>query len=508
MVSSKSMQFQNEAQKRAEDIRQQRTPNHSTNHHPLLEQTSAEQQFVVKTAIDPESARKEWRRHGEGLSQASEEKRRPQRSTDVVVRILAAETRKDISGSNFTAYVISVLKPGSSTPILVEHRYSDFDRLQSTLKKHNIQLETAFPSKHLAGRIGNWTPSLALAPSQHEDLVSYRKVQLDLWLVDLCGASNRGQLPAPVHEEVDMFLSGTSNAPCERENDICLNTSVERGLRWSNPLSFTLGSSIRQATYTIQYMCLGGISNSDQSIPLDLIHQAKGLCFLTVFKAGLVVSGKVGTGLVISRKDDGSWGAPSALGTVGLGWGAQIGGDITHYLVVLTTKEAVNAFCVPSSITLGGEIGVAVGPLGRGATSHISSSSISQPAYAYAHSHGLFVGISLEGSILKARHDVNTKFYGRSVEVQEILSYMNAPNAAKPLYDALKLAHEQDIPEEGLRPSTLFASSSQDIKTSMRPVSPSTTIPTNGGVVTPVPGDIITPTIGYETPIAKKIGNQ
>lgn len=396
------------------------------------------------------------------------------------------------------------MKPGSNTPNVVEHRYSDFDRLQSTLRKHNVQLEAAFPSKHLAGRIGNWTPSLALAPSQHEDLVSYRKVQLDLWLVELCGAYNRGHLPIPVHREVEVFFSNTANAPCERENDICLNTVVERSLRWSNPLSFTLGSSIRQAAYTIQYMCLGGISNSDQSIPLDLIHQAKGLCFLTVFKAGLVVSGKVGTGLVISRKGDGSWGAPSALGTVGLGWGAQIGGDITHYLVVLTTKEAVDAFSVPSSITLGGEIGVAVGPLGRGATSHISSSSISQPAYAYAHSHGLFVGISLEGSILKARHDVNTKFYGRPVEVQEILSYMEAPKAAEPLYDALKLALEQDIPKEGLRPSTLFAASDRDTKTLMRPVSPSNTISTSCGVVTPRPGKMNTPSMGYETPVASK----
>ena len=105
---------------------------------------------------------------------------------------------------------------------------------------------------------------------------------------------------------------------------------------------------------------------------------------------------------------------------------------------------------------------MAVGPVGRGATSHISSSSLLKPAYAYAHSQGLFVGISLEGGIVNTRHDLNAKFYGRHVEVEEILKYMTAPRAAQPLYDALNDALAQDIPEDGIRPSTLFSSSSFD----------------------------------------------
>ena len=157
------------------------------------------------------------------------------------------------------------------------------------------------------------------------------------------------------------------------------------------------------------HVCRQGLSNSDHSITLDLIQQAKGLCFLAVMKAGLVVLGKLGTGLVVARKNNGTWSAPSALGTVGLGWGAQIGGNVTHYLIILTSKDAVDALSASSSVTLGAELGVAVGPVGRGATSHISSSSLLQPAYAYAHSQGMFVGISLEGSIVNARHEVNTK---------------------------------------------------------------------------------------------------
>ena len=247
-------------------------------------------------------------------------------------------------------------------------------------------------------------------------------------------------------------------------------------------------------------MCSRGIIDSDKSIPLDLIQQAVGLCFFTVMKAGLVVSGKIGTGLVVSRRPDGSWSAPSALGTVGLGWGAQIGGDITHYLIVLTSRKAVDSFAASSSVTLGAEFGVAIGPVGRGATSHVSSSSLLQPAYAYAHSQGLFVGISLEGSIINARHDLNTNFYGRQVNVEEILKYMDAPRAAKPLYHALNHALAQDIPVDGIRPSTLFNSHSFD-SPPVKQVSGSTT-----ALASSSPALICdqSPTMSYPSPINER----
>jgi lipid-binding SYLF domain-containing protein len=463
------------------------TAMNSGDNHPL----ESSPQILLSPAVDAAKARKDWQLHGAGLSQASEEKRRPMAQSDVVVRILAAEERTDLSGSAYTAYIISVLQPESSpTPILVEHRYSDFSKLNAALKNYNVALETSFPSKHWAGSL------VSMAPSQREDLVSYRKVQLDQWLIQVVEALNRDRLPRPVKEEVLDFLSSVSKAPCDCVNEMDRGTgSVERQLRWNNPLACTLGSSIRQATYTLQYMCAqDGLTESDSSIPLDLLHHAKGLCFLTVLKAGLVVSGRIGTGLVIIKRPNGTWSAPSGLGNVGVGWGAQLGGDVTHYLIVLTTTNAVDALSASSSVTLGAELGVAVGPIGRGATSHISSSSLLEPAYSYAHSQGLFVGVSLEGSLVHARHDVNAIFYGRPIEVREILAYMNPPKAAEPLYQALENAMRQEIPAEGLRPSTLFATCSPD-----RTLVGGTVNSTPTSVVTRSPGYGMQ-SLGYESP--------
>ena len=71
-----------------------------------------------------------------------------------------------------------------------------------------------------------------------------------------------------------------------------------------------------------------------------------GLAMFSVLKAGFVFSGKAGSGLVIARLPDGSWSAPSCIATGGVGWGLQIGADITDFVIVLNSEEAVRAFAL------------------------------------------------------------------------------------------------------------------------------------------------------------------
>ncbi|CAN0226617.1 unnamed protein product, partial [Hapterophycus canaliculatus] len=63
-----------------------------------------------------------------------------------------------------------------------------------------------------------------------------------------------------------------------------------------------------------------------------------------IYQAGLFVTARVGTGLVVARRRDGGWSAPSALGSFGLGWGFQVGGELTDVVIVLNTVSAVEAF--------------------------------------------------------------------------------------------------------------------------------------------------------------------
>jgi lipid-binding SYLF domain-containing protein len=96
---------------------------------------------------------------------------------------------------------------------------------------------------------------------------------------------------------------------------------------------------------------VGGVDvSADNLIPLALIQDAKGVAFITVLKIGFIQSVKIGTGLVMARLKDGSWSAPAAIGTGGLGWGLQFGGEMTEFMLLLNNDEAVEAFsgCVMS----------------------------------------------------------------------------------------------------------------------------------------------------------------
>jgi hypothetical protein len=60
-----------------------------------------------------------------------------------------------------------------------------------------------------------------------------------------------------------------------------------------------------------------------------------------------------------------AWSAPSAIGSAGLGVGGQLGAEMTDFLVVLNSAAAVKSFMSAGSLTLGGNMSIAVGPLGR-----------------------------------------------------------------------------------------------------------------------------------------------
>jgi lipid-binding SYLF domain-containing protein len=118
------------------------------------------------------------------------------------------------------------------------------------------------------------------------------------------------------------------------------------------------------------------------------------------------------------------WSGPSAIGTGGVGFGLQIGAEVTEFVLVLNTDAAVDAFSRNVNVTLGGDISVAAGPLGRHAEAAITPIAA---IYTYSRSQGLFAGVSLEGTVIGTRNDANAEYYGRPATPEEILSGKVSP---------------------------------------------------------------------------------
>jgi lipid-binding SYLF domain-containing protein len=156
----------------------------------------------------------------------------------------------------------------------------------------------------------------------------------------------------------------------------------------------------------------------EKAIPQAVLKDARGLAIMTVIKAGFGFSGRGGKGIVVARLKTG-WSGPSAIGTGGAGFGLQIGAEVTEFVMILNTDDAVKAFSRDVNVTLGGDISVAAGPIGRHAEAAITPVAA---IYTYSRSQGLFAGVSLEGTVIGTRNDANAEYYGRHVPPQEILS--------------------------------------------------------------------------------------
>ncbi len=172
----------------------------------------------------------------------------------------------------------------------------------------------------------------------------------------------------------------------------------------------------------------------ETAIPPAVMRDAKGVAIFAMTKAGFVVSGRGGTGVVLARTPTG-WSGPSAIGTGGVGVGFQAGVQVTEHVMILNTPEAIKAFTQGTNFTLGANLSVAVGPVGRSAEAGVAPKAA---IYTYSRSQGIFAGVSLEGTAVATRYEANEEFYGKPVYPADILEgKITPPASAQKLLDAL-----------------------------------------------------------------------
>ncbi|KAJ6292959.1 hypothetical protein OIU78_025020 [Salix suchowensis] len=239
-------------------------------------------------------------------------------------------------------------------------------------------------------------------------------------------------------ESVQSYLKDHESRAAQLPTQDLTDLSTLRS--WLNfPWGQSMEHEIYKATNSIQGYAKVGSLSPEKSIPDAILKQAKGLAILTIAKVGVMVTYNIGTGLVVSRREDGSWSPPSAISSFGMGWGAQVGGEFTDFIIVLRTMGAVKTFSGNLHFSVGAGLSAAVGIVGRAAEADLRAGDGGlATCYTYSCSKGAFVGCSLEGSILATRTRENARFYGASMNASDILlGSLPGPPAASMLYDSL-----------------------------------------------------------------------
>ncbi len=151
----------------------------------------------------------------------------------------------------------------------------------------------------------------------------------------------------------------------------------------------------------------------EQSIPPALLSRAYAVAVVPhVIKIGFGLGARRGKGILVVRRDDGSWSNPAFIALTGGSFGFQIGAQSTDIILVFKTRKGVDGIA-SGKLTLGADASIAAGPVGRhtGVSTDITFKS---EVYSYSRSRGLFAGIALEGAGVSMDRAANAAFYGSS----------------------------------------------------------------------------------------------
>jgi lipid-binding SYLF domain-containing protein len=149
----------------------------------------------------------------------------------------------------------------------------------------------------------------------------------------------------------------------------------------------------------------------ESSIPDKLLDEAKAIVIVPdTIKAGLVLGGRRGRGVLSVRTADGGWSNPSFVTLTGGSIGLQIGVQSADIVLVFRSERGLDSI-VNGKFTLGADAGVAAGPMGRNAAA-ATDGQMKAEIWSWSRARGLFAGVSLDGAVLSIDDQANAAVYG------------------------------------------------------------------------------------------------
>ncbi|MBV8206869.1 MAG: lipid-binding SYLF domain-containing protein [Acidobacteria bacterium] len=184
----------------------------------------------------------------------------------------------------------------------------------------------------------------------------------------------------------------------------------------------------------------------DSSIPDTVLKDAKCVAVVPdMVKGGFVVGAQHGRGVATCRTGNG-WSAPAFFTLTGGTWGAQIGVESVDLVMLVMNQKGMQDL-LNSEFKLGGDAGVAAGPVGREAQASTNLTFKSE-VLSYSRARGLFAGLDLNGAVIKPDQSSTAAFYGSDVPFRTLLTGGERVSAdARPFVASVQQAfHEANVP--------------------------------------------------------------
>jgi len=186
------------------------------------------------------------------------------------------------------------------------------------------------------------------------------------------------------------------------------------------------------------------VADPDMDAFRRLIKEAKGVYIAPqVLRGAFIIGVSGGSGVLLARDEKTSqWSGPAFYTIGAASLGLQAGGDASEVILLVMSERGIAALQA-SSVKLGADVGIAVGPVGAGASA--STANLSADIIAYTRAKGLYAGISLDGAVVATRGALNKAYYGKDVTPMDILirGAVTNPQSAELIQAIAKVAARQ-----------------------------------------------------------------
>jgi lipid-binding SYLF domain-containing protein len=158
-----------------------------------------------------------------------------------------------------------------------------------------------------------------------------------------------------------------------------------------------------------------------KGVAKELFEKCHGIVLLTVVKAGCMVSGHAGTGVMMAKNaETGEWSAPVAVYQGGYGFGAILGKKKDDVLIFIMDEESMKNFAMRPQTRIGVTAALTMGKCGGEINQGMELPK--KGTITVSFSKGVYTGISIEmGTLETARNRQNETFYGKHVKLSQIL---------------------------------------------------------------------------------------
>jgi lipid-binding SYLF domain-containing protein len=149
----------------------------------------------------------------------------------------------------------------------------------------------------------------------------------------------------------------------------------------------------------------------ESCIPASLLADAQGIAIIPhTIKAGFVIGGRAGHGLILTRDRNGAWSGVTFVDLGGASVGFQAGVESADVVLVFRTRHSLDRILSgKGKLTLGADAAIAAGPIGRQAEAG-TDARLRAEIWSYSRSRGLFAGVALDGAAILYDRRANAEY--------------------------------------------------------------------------------------------------